>query len=129
MNKKTYRASPGAVSPSSPPDRAEAAARVGDLIAGVVREVGLHRSPKLERLQEAWRAAVGREQAEQTRLVGFNRGVLTIEVPSAALAQELGVYLKRALVEGLAERSGLPVRDLRCKVAGSLPSRSTKGRK
>jgi len=133
LNKRDYTDARRAVSPGSPrrpgPERALAAARVGDLIAGVVREAGLHRSPKLERLSEAWRDAVGREQAAQTRLVAFKRGVLTVEVGSAALAQELGVYYRQALVEGLRERSGLPVRDLRCKVTGVVLSPSPDERK
>ncbi len=131
-----YGARGGAFHPSSPqPKRGrEGAAQgapqrarreptaVGDLIAGVVAQAGLRKQGRLEQLQPVWEEAVGRQQASRTRLVGLRGGLLTVEVASAGLAQELGVYHKQALVARLRDRSGLPIRDLRCKVGGPWPS-------
>lgn len=95
---------------------------IGELIARVVEGAGLKGRGKLERLQPVWVEAVGTAHASQTRLVALRGGELVVEVASAALAHELGVYHKRALVERLRERSGLPIHDLRCKVGGPWPS-------
>lgn len=94
------------------------ASAVGDLIAGVVRANGLDKKSPLEPLRAAWRDAVGRTTAASTRLQGFRGGTLTVEVDSAALAQELGVYLKKQLLQRLCETTKVRVKDLRFKVAG-----------
>jgi predicted nucleic acid-binding Zn ribbon protein len=92
---------------------------VGDLIGKVVKRNGLGRRNPLETLQKAWREAVGREAAESTRLTSFKGGTLTVEVGSAALAQELGVYHKRELLRRLQAEAGVGLSDIRFKVVGA----------
>lgn len=94
--------------------------RIGDLIAGVVRKNGLGNQSTLDRLRSVWQEAVGRKNAAETRIMGLQRGVLTVEVASAALAQELGVYYKRELLKRLREQAGVPIEDLRCRVSGRI---------
>lgn len=73
------------------------------------------RSARLH-LEKAWDAAVGAQQAAQTRVTGLKRGVLEVEVNNAVLLQELAQYNKRRLLEAL--RASLPesaITDLRFK--------------
>jgi predicted nucleic acid-binding Zn ribbon protein len=92
---------------------------VGDLIGKVVKRNGLGKRNPLEVLQKAWREAVGREAAASTRLKSFKGGTLTVEVDSAALAHELGVYHKRALLKRLQAEARVALQDIRFKVAGA----------
>lgn len=93
---------------------------VGDLIGKVVSRNGLDKRSPLEPLRKAWREAVGREAAESTRLKSFKGGTLTVEVDSAALAQELGVYHKRELLARLRAEARVPLQDIRFRVVGAL---------
>lgn len=101
---------------------------VGDLIGRLKSQVGLGRSAAaLERLEAAWVEAVGRRSAQGARLRSFRGGTLTVDVDSAALAHELGVYHRRALLARLRERSGLPVTELRLRVVGEASPEPEKG--
>lgn len=95
-----------------------AALRAGDLLRQVVRTHGLHPQGNLDRLSEAWKTLVGAETASQSRVVSFQRGLLTVEVATSALGQELSVYLKRDLLSQLQAETGLKVVDLRCRIGG-----------
>ncbi len=92
---------------------------IGDLIGKIVSTNGLGKRNPLEPLQKAWREAVGRQAAESTRLASFRGGTLTVDVDSAALAQELGVYHKRELVIRLRNETKVPIQDLRFRVVGT----------
>jgi predicted nucleic acid-binding Zn ribbon protein len=94
---------------------------VGELIGRVAEQAGIGRSPQLQRLEEAWREAVGRATASQTRIQGLRAGVLTIEVTSSALAQELMVYYRRDLLARLREQAGAALVELRFRVTGQPP--------
>jgi hypothetical protein len=91
---------------------------VGDLIGKVVRANGLDRTDPLDGLRKAWREAVGRQAASSTRLKSFRGGTLTVEVDSAVLAQELGVYHKRELLGRLRSEARVPLQDIRFRVVG-----------
>lgn len=97
------------------------AAKVGDLLEGVLAAAGIGKTNnKLEELERAWREAVGRETASRTRVQGVKSGQLVVLVTSSALAQELAVYLKRDLIGRLREQAKVTITDLRCKVVGTL---------
>lgn len=67
-------------------------------------------------LEKAWAAAIGADEAERTRVIGWRRGTLEVEVSDGILLQELAQFHKRRLLETL--RSSLPgvtVTDLRFK--------------
>jgi hypothetical protein len=67
-------------------------------------------------LEKAWAAAVGPEQAAQTRVAGLRRGILEVEVNNGVLLQELAHFHKRRLLETLrASLAGTTVTDLRFK--------------
>src|SRR5436853_715725 len=57
-------------------------------------------------LERAWEAAVGKEQAAHSRVLGLRRGILEVEVANAVLMQELAHFHKRRLLEAL--RASLP---------------------
>jgi hypothetical protein len=97
--------------------------QVGALISRVAEQVGIGRSPQLQALDKAWREAVGRATAAQTRIQGLRAGVLTIEVTSSALAQELMVYYRRELLARLRAQAGAALVDLRFRVTGQRVTR------
>ena len=119
MRRITYRERLEGISPSSPHGKRWGRMdSIGDLIGKVVQNSGLGKRNSLETLQKAWREAVGREAAQSTRLKSFRGGTLTVEVDSAALAQELGVYHKRELLERLRAEARVPLQDIRFRVVG-----------
>ena len=116
-----YGSQNGRFHPNSPQTpRAQSEARVGDLIAGVVKASGLGKASALDRLQGVWREAVGRKNAAETRLLSLRKGLLTVEVSSSALAYELGVYYKHDLLSRLRQVAKVPVQDLKCVVGGAF---------
>jgi len=117
-HKRTYPGAKGRFHPGSPQGRRRDTVAVGDLIGQVVKQAGLEDGGKLAKLKRAWLEAVGKDFAGQTRLQGLKAGVLTVEVDSAALAQELSVYYKRQLLRRLGEQTGVKLVDLRCRVVG-----------
>ena len=94
---------------------------MGSLLGAVVKDLGLARGgiDRLERLRPAWEEALGRRQAEQTTLVGLQKGVLRVEVQSAALAQEIEVYYQAAILKHLREAAGVTLTRVRCRVQGA----------
>jgi hypothetical protein len=68
-------------------------------------------------LERAWAEAVGSEYEDDTRILGFKRGILEIEVASAVLMQELAHYHKRRLLRALqAKLPGETIKDVRFRV-------------
>lgn len=94
---------------------------IASLVARVVERAPIGGSGQLRALQQAWVLAVGRDYAQQAWVAGYRTGVLTVEASSAALAQELSVYHKARLLKRLAQDTGLPLKDLRCRL-GELPA-------
>jgi len=66
------------------------------------------------RLERAWAEAVGAEYAHVTRVAGFRRNVLEIEVKGAVPIQELSQFHKRKILERLRKAlTGVTIADLR----------------
>lgn len=87
--------------------------RLGDVLSGVLRGLGIADELAGWRSVEEWSGAVGEAIARRTRAVAFHEGVLTVEVEGAAWRHELSV-LKRDLIRRLNQRlGGAVVRDLR----------------
>ena len=87
--------------------------RLGDVLPGVLRGLGLADELSGWRSVAEWPDAVGEAIARRTHAVSFHEGVLTVEVEGAAWRHELSV-LKRDLVRRLNQRlGGAVVRDLR----------------
>ena len=73
---------------------------------------------KNKRIYEGWAEAAG-DVAEQTRVVGLQRGRLVVACQSQALASELSAFRKRELLEALKEvMGGNAVEDIRFVVEG-----------
>jgi len=62
---------------------------IGDSIRAFLRDSGLGRSSTEVRVLEAWNAALDPGLRSRAPAVSFRQGVLTVEVASAALLQEL----------------------------------------
>ena len=87
--------------------------RLGDVLPGVLRGLGLAEEMAGWRSVSEWPQAVGETIARRTRAVSFHAGVLNVEVEGAAWRHELSV-LKRDLIRRLNQRlGGAVVRDLR----------------
>lgn len=55
---------------------------------------------------KAWQKVAGREIATQTRIVGFNRGTLTVEVASSGLYAELNTFYLKDLASSIQSEMG-----------------------
>ncbi len=74
---------------------------LSDVLGRLFVARGWGRVSERSRLETAWGETIGTEFAGQTRVGGFKRGVLEIEVRSAVLQQELTQYHKRRLLADL----------------------------
>jgi predicted nucleic acid-binding Zn ribbon protein len=83
------------------PERPRPTSSVRDLVSVILKQHGIGGDPALRRAIAAWREAAGQEFCQQTRVTAFRKGVLQIDVDSAALLQELSVYRKRELLAAL----------------------------
>ncbi|MFI5370114.1 MAG: DUF721 domain-containing protein [Candidatus Eisenbacteria bacterium] len=79
--------------------------RLGDLLPGVLRGLGLDRELEGWRGVEVWAEAVGPAIARRTRAVSYHDGALVVEVEGSAWRHELG-YLERDLVGRVNQRLG-----------------------
>ena len=82
--------------------------QLGRIISRILKAArGAAGSPDLERV---WRDAVGAEVSRHTRITGFKRGVLEVEVDGPGWLSELSVYYREpilASLRALPEFSGL----------------------
>lgn len=110
-------------------NRRGGARSLGSLIEGLVKKgsaargaapgpaVGIAR----EVIEAAWRRAVGPEIAAQSAVRGLARGVLEVEVESAALLQELATFYRRDILAALKGRGAAlaDVTELRLRLGGA----------
>lgn len=83
------------------PERPSPSTPIRDVLAQVLKQYGLGSDPRLRKAVAAWREAAGTEFFDQTQVVGVKEGVVTIQVATAPLLQELAVYHKRGLLAAL----------------------------
>jgi predicted nucleic acid-binding Zn ribbon protein len=89
------------------PDRRQSVPEaLGEILDRAMKEAGLRRPPSSSPLEDAWREIVGEDVARHCRLSGVRRGVLTVEVFSAPLREELQVYRRAELLRALRARLG-----------------------
>ena len=75
---------------------------------------GWGRHQERQQLERAWADAAGSEFSEVTRVIGFRRKVLEIEVKGSVILQELSQFHKRRILEKLRGLlSGTTIGDLR----------------
>jgi hypothetical protein len=65
-----------------------------------------------------WRELVPAALLERTALASFARGVLTVEVPDSTTLYEIDRLLRGGLERQLRAASTMPLRRVRCRVAG-----------
>jgi len=100
---------------------------VSEVLARLFTARGWGRRQDRLRLEKAWAEAIGPEKEAQTRVAGFRRGVLEIQVGNAVLLQELTHFLKRKLLEQVRRRlPGVTVTNLRFR-AGVIARDEEKG--
>jgi predicted nucleic acid-binding Zn ribbon protein len=77
---------------------------IKEILARLFTARGWGRRQARLHVERAWSAVVAPEHAVHTRVMGLRRGVLEVEVDSAALLQEIAHFHKRRLLEALRER-------------------------
>lgn len=80
--------------------------RVGDILARAMREAGLRKPSGGPDLDAVWREVAGEDVAANSRVASIRRGIMTIEVFSAPLRQELEIYRRDELLRALRDRLG-----------------------
>ena len=74
---------------------------IKDALSSYLKNSGLNVLLKNQAAVKAWQKTVGAEIADKTRIVGFNRGVLTVEVASGSLYSELKTFYLNELVDSV----------------------------
>jgi Dna[CI] antecedent DciA-like protein len=85
---------------------------IADVLGRLFVSRGWGRKTDRLKLESAWAGAAGAEVLKDTRVLGFKRGVLEIEVRTAVLMSELAQYHKRGLLARLRD-AGLKLTDLK----------------
>jgi len=78
--------------------------KLGDILRGYFEASGLGQEVRHLELHRAWEEVVGPEIAAQTRIVGFVRHKLYVEVTSAARRHELSAFYKRQILDELRQQ-------------------------
>jgi len=87
---------------------------LSEILSRLFAARGWGRHQERLRLENAWAEAAGPNYAAITRVVGFRRKVLEIEVKGAIPLQELSQFHKRAVLERLRQAlSGVTITDLK----------------
>lgn len=72
---------------------------LGEILARVMRDVRLPAPRRRDAIFDAWRQAAGEDLAAETRPATLRKGVLTVEVRSAALLHELEGFRRDELLD------------------------------
>lgn len=78
--------------------------QLGDILRDFLETSGLAHKLKHLEIYGAWEEAVGPEIAAQTRIAGFVRHKLYVEVTSAARRHELTMFYKQRILEALRQQ-------------------------
>jgi hypothetical protein len=78
--------------------------QLGDILRDFLESSGLAYKLKHLEVYRAWEEAVGPEIAAQTRIAGFARHKLYVEVASAARRHELSTYYKQRILDALRQQ-------------------------
>lgn len=94
---------------------------LGEVLPGVLRDLGLDRASTALRLLEVWDAALGPEIAPHCRLDGVRHGVLYANVRDSAWMQRLQLEKPRILERLTRALGSPPAQELRFRVSPSEP--------
>lgn len=88
--------------------------RLSEVLSRLFTARGWGRQQDRLRLERAWEAAIGAEYVAVTRVAGFRRNVLEVEVKGAVPMQELSQFHKKKVLERLRKAlTGVTIADLR----------------
>jgi len=88
--------------------------RLSEVLSRLFTARGWGRQQERLRLENAWAEAAGAEYARVTRVTGFRRNVLEVEVKGAVPMQELSQFHKRRVLGRLRQAlPGVTIADLR----------------
>ncbi|HEX3152600.1 MAG TPA: DUF721 domain-containing protein [Gemmataceae bacterium] len=88
--------------------------RLSEVLSRLFAARGWGRQQERLRLERAWTEAAGVEYASVTRVSGFRRNVLEVEVKGAVPMQELSQFHKKKVLEKLRKQlTGMTIADLR----------------
>ena len=88
--------------------------RLSEVLSRLFAARGWGRQQERLRLEHAWAEAAGLEYSALTRVSGFRRNVLEVEVKGAVPMQELSQFHKRQVLERLRKAlTGVTIADLR----------------
>jgi predicted nucleic acid-binding Zn ribbon protein len=88
--------------------------RLSEILSRLFAARGWGRQQERLRLERAWGESVGAEYTSITRVAGFRRNVLEIEVRGAIPLQELSQFHKRKVLERLRKAlTGVTIADLK----------------
>lgn len=92
--------------------------KLSEILSRLFTARGWGRQQERLRLETAWAEAAGANYAAITRVSGFRRRVLEIEVKGAIPLQELSQFHKRAILEKLRTKlMGVTIADVRFRAA------------
>jgi predicted nucleic acid-binding Zn ribbon protein len=87
---------------------------LGEILTRLFAARGWGRQQERLRFERAWAECVGPEYVKVTRVVGFRRNVLEVEVKGAIPLQELSQFHKRAVVGRLRQAlTGVTIADVK----------------
>ena len=78
--------------------------KLGDILRDFLETSGLAHKLKHLEVHQAWETVVGPEIAAQTRIAGFTRHKLYVEVTSAARRHELSTFYKPRILDALRQQ-------------------------
>lgn len=92
--------------------------RLSEVLSRLFAARGWGRQQERLRLERAWTESVGPDYASITRVTGFRRGILEVEVKGSVPLQELSQFHKRKVLKQLRESlSGVVIADLKFRSA------------
>jgi predicted nucleic acid-binding Zn ribbon protein len=91
---------------------------IGEVVSRLFAARGWGRQQERLKLEQSWHEAVGAEYRSVTRVAGFRRQILEIEVNGAVPLQELSQFYKRRVLAKLRQLlPGTTITDLRFKAS------------
>jgi predicted nucleic acid-binding Zn ribbon protein len=92
---------------------------LGSILSRVLRERGISRRNPVGKIEAHWGDLMGEEIQQHTRILGYRRGVLGVEVDSAPWLQELSSFRRGEILARLQERlPEVKVHDIKFSIRG-----------
>jgi len=94
---------------------------VRKVLAELIALKGLARIHGTAQLQQAWQTVAGDEIGSKSRVLEFNRGVLSVGVSNSAVLNELAGFHKQTLLQQIQQQfAHLKIRDIKFRLKTDL---------